>query len=118
MGREDPDGEFLGYSGVMPRMEADHPLGPHFEVGWRFKRSAWGNGYATESAKASLIHAVKSVGIGSIVSYTTAENLRSQSVMRKLQFMRDVESDFVLALLNGGSIALCVWRVPADLYSH
>lgn len=114
---EDVNGEFLGYSGVMPRMTADHPLGPHFEIGWRFKRSAWGNGYATESAKAALIHAVRSVSIDNIVSYTSTENLRSQSVMRKLQLMRNVKRDFVLSLADGGSVALCVWQVPVELYS-
>jgi len=34
-------GRFLGYAGIMPS-SPDHPLGNHFEIGWRLVRSAWG----------------------------------------------------------------------------
>jgi RimJ/RimL family protein N-acetyltransferase len=114
---ENPDGQFLGYSGVMSRLDASHPLGPHFEIGWRFNRMAWGNGYATESAKAALTHAVNSLGLTKIVSYTNSENTRSQSVMRKLDLQRDVDSDFVFSHPQGGALTIWVWRVPAGRYS-
>jgi RimJ/RimL family protein N-acetyltransferase len=50
---EDLSGQFLGYTGVMPS-RAGHPLGPHADISWRLVHAAWGRGYATEAAKASL----------------------------------------------------------------
>lgn len=111
---EDTNGVFLGYCGVMPRMDADHPLGPHFEVGWRFRREAWGNGYAHESAIAALEHAQSTLSLTSIVSYTGEANLRSQSVMRKLGLIRDPSKDFTLELSPNAWRGL-VWVVPADI---
>lgn len=111
---EDRDGSFLGYCGVMPRLDTDHPLGPHHEVGWRFRREAWGNGYAYESASAALRHAKIELGLTSIVSYTGENNLRSQSVMRKLGLIRDASQDFTLNLLPNAWRGL-VWIVPADV---
>ncbi|WP_193183992.1 GNAT family N-acetyltransferase [Nisaea sediminum] len=108
---EDRDGAFLGYAGVMPRMSPGHPLGEHFEIGWRFVRSAWGNGYATESARASLDHAVDTLGLADILAYTSAENLRSQSVMKKLGMVRCPKRDFVQEIAHGAQWHGLVWRV-------
>jgi len=44
------DGKFLGFCGPMPARE---PLN-EVELGWRLAREAWGRGYATEGARASL----------------------------------------------------------------
>lgn len=92
---EDADGHFVGYAGVMPRPASDHPLGPHHEIGWRFARSVWGRGYATESAGAALKHAFACCGLREIVSYTSADNLRSQAIMKRLKLQRDESRDFV-----------------------
>jgi len=112
---ENLGGEFLGYAGVMPRLSKDHPLGEHFEVGWRFVRNAWGHGYATESAKAALRHAVHEVGLREILSYTSPHNVRSQAVMAKLNLFRDPARDFMMLTPSGEQWQGLVWVVPSRL---
>lgn len=112
---ENLDGTFLGYAGVMPRLAKDHPLGPHFEVGWRFVRNAWGQGYATESAKAALRHAVDQMGHREILSYTSPDNKRSQGVMARLNLVRDPARDFTTPTPRGELWQGWVWIVPARL---
>jgi RimJ/RimL family protein N-acetyltransferase len=112
---ENLDGVFLGYAGVMPRSSKDHPLGAHFEVGWRFVRNAWGQGYATESARAALRHAVHQVGLSEIVSYTNPDNERSQTVMTKLNLVRDPARDFMTLTATGVQWQGLVWVVPSRL---
>jgi RimJ/RimL family protein N-acetyltransferase len=110
---ENLDGVFLGYAGVMPRLSQDHPLGAHFEVGWRFVHTAWGHGYATESAKAALRQAVHQVGLSEILSYTSADNVRSQAVMARINLVRDPARDFVTLTPNGERWQGLVWVVPS-----
>ncbi|WP_168324068.1 GNAT family N-acetyltransferase [Rhizobium leguminosarum] len=107
---EDVNGNFLGYCGVMPRMDPKHPLGSHYEVGWRFRRAAWGNGYAFENARAALSHAIHDIRLDQIVSYTGGDNLRSQSVMRKLGLVRDSSRDFTIRTSRPWQGL--VWLVP------
>ena len=103
------DGDFLGYAGVMPRPSPEHPLGSHFEVGWRLVRRAWDKGYATESARAALDDAFQRVGPGEIVSYTSADNSRSQAVMARLGLLRDTQRDFTAEYEDVGRWQGLVW---------
>jgi RimJ/RimL family protein N-acetyltransferase len=95
---EDHSGEFLGYAGVMLRPDAGHPLGPHYELGWRLCRCAWGKGYASESAQMALDHAWRTISAPIIYSYTAPDNLRSQAVMRRLALQRESVHDFQVPL--------------------
>lgn len=108
---EDADG-FVGYAGVMPRLAPDHPLGAHHEIGWRLARAAWGRGYATESAAAALQHAF-ACGLREVVSYTSADNLRSQAVMARLELKRAQSRDFVADYGQGRLWHGLVWVAHA-----
>jgi RimJ/RimL family protein N-acetyltransferase len=92
---ESPEGNFLGYAGVMPS-NTEHPLGFHYEIGWRLARRAWGYGYATEAARAALKDVFTRIGLSEVLSYTTVENVRSQAVMARLGLHRDPTRDFTV----------------------
>jgi RimJ/RimL family protein N-acetyltransferase len=114
---EDAEGSFLGYAGVMPRLARDHPLGPHYEVGWRFIRTAWGHGFATESARAALKHAFRHLRLDEIVSYTSAENQRSQAVMTRVNLKRAPSRDFIIEYEGVGSWRGLVWVASRACWS-
>lgn len=90
---EDGSGSFAGYAGLMPS-PPDHVLGPHVEIGWRLARHAWGNGYATEAARAALVDGFSRVGLAEVLAYTSSDNLRSQHVMQRLDLQRTPARDF------------------------
>lgn len=86
-------GEFLGFTGLaVPTFEA--PFLPGIEIGWRLRRSAWGNGYATEAATAALAFAFDSLHRDEVLSFTAVPNERSQAVMRRIGMSRDIHGDF------------------------
>ena len=102
------NGEFIGYCGVMHR-PGPHPLGYHDEIGWRFMKSAWGYGYATEAAKAALTDAHKRLRLKNIYAYTGSQNLRSQAVMKRLGLERKFEKDFSHEYEAGNQWRALVW---------
>lgn len=104
-----PNPEFVGYAGVAAHTESDHPLGPHSDIGWRLIRQAWGNGYATEAANAALDDVFSRIGLAEVVSYTSAENSRSQAVMSRLNLVRDETRDFTVHYPEVGEWSGLVW---------
>jgi RimJ/RimL family protein N-acetyltransferase len=89
------DGRIVGAIGVrrMP-MAWNHPFSGFVEVGWRLTREAWGHGYATEGAAASIAWAFANLDIPEVVTFTADTNLRSQAVMERLGLTRTPERDF------------------------
>jgi ribosomal-protein-alanine N-acetyltransferase len=83
---------FIGFTGLQPLS----PLVPYtgIEVGWRLARSAWGQGYATEAARASVAYGFDVAGLEEIVSITAVINAPSRAVMERLGMTRDPREDF------------------------
>jgi RimJ/RimL family protein N-acetyltransferase len=90
---EDLSGQFLGYTGVMPS-RSGHPLGPHADIGWRLVHAAWGRGYATEAAKASLRDVFERVHLQEVLACTSADNVRSRAVIQRLKLQRAASLDY------------------------
>lgn len=97
---EDDAGQFLGYAGIMPS-RPNHPLGPHFEIGWRLLRPAWGKGYATEAARASLRDGFERLALEQVLVYTSSDNVRSQAVIARLNLQRAEALDYAEPQGNG-----------------
>ncbi|SDK73635.1 Protein N-acetyltransferase, RimJ/RimL family [Nonomuraea maritima] len=85
-------GEFIGFAGL-DQVDDGMPF-TGVEIGWRLARSAWGHGYATEAALASLTFGFETLELPEILAVTTATNLRSQAVMRRIGMTWDPGDDF------------------------
>ncbi|MCZ0204667.1 GNAT family N-acetyltransferase [Streptomyces sp. UMAF16] len=85
-------GEFIGFAGLDPVDDGMPFTG--VEIGWRLARSAWGQGYATEAARAVLAYGFDTLGLPEILAVTTSTNHRSQAVMRRIGMIRDPADDF------------------------
>jgi len=75
-------------------MTIDAHFTPALEVGWRLARDAWGQGYATEAARACLDYAFDERGYDEVVAVTAVQNARSRRVMEKLGMTHDPAENF------------------------
>ncbi|MDJ0340309.1 GNAT family N-acetyltransferase [Streptomyces sp. H10-C2] len=85
-------GEFIGFAGL-DQVDDGFPF-TGVEIGWRLARSAWGHGYATEAARAVLAFGFEALALPEILAVTTATNVRSQAVMRRIGMTYDPADDF------------------------
>jgi RimJ/RimL family protein N-acetyltransferase len=82
-------GDFLGWFHLRP----DRYTPEEQEVGYRLKRSAWGQGYATEGTRALLVRAFTEGGIAKVSARTLAVNTASRRVLEKAGLR--LEEDFL-----------------------
>lgn len=78
----DADGEPIGFTGAQPWPNDWGPRG-EIEIGWRLTRTAWGKGYASAAAQATL-ERVRAAGVRDVVAMVDVRNARSVAVTRRL----------------------------------
>ena len=71
--------EFIGWCGLKYRPELDE-----IDLGYRLKKNAWGNGYATEAAKYTLDHGLNKLNLQLITGRAHIENIASIIVLEKI----------------------------------
>lgn len=74
--------QFVGL-GVLIHLEMDPSKHDRFEVGYRFEKSAWGKGYATELTHAFLKHSFETLKLSEVLGTTQPDNFVSQKVLMK-----------------------------------
>lgn len=94
-------GENIGWVLVRPfGFFTNDPQCDNLELGWRFKRKSWGNGFATEAA-AAVKQALQELGTETFSAIADPENTASSRVMKKLgmEYLHDL--DYKDALYEG-----------------
>ena len=72
------DGRLIGLTGLH-RAAFEASFTPCIEIGWRFVAEVWGQGYATEAARAVLHDAFGRLGLPRVYSFTAALMLKGVS---------------------------------------
>jgi RimJ/RimL family protein N-acetyltransferase len=79
------DGAFIGWCGLT-RWNRDHRSA---SMGYCLHDGAWGNGYATEAARALLKWAFQTLELNRVQAETDTRNAASARVLEKLGFVRE-----------------------------
>ncbi len=73
------DSRFIGRCGIANLHEYEDP-----ELAYTFARAHWGQGYATEAARAAVDFAFEQLKLRRVFALAIAENLGSRNVLHKL----------------------------------
>jgi RimJ/RimL family protein N-acetyltransferase len=84
------------------------------ELGYRLRRTAWGQGYATDGSLALLTHGFNTVGLARIWAETRTANTGSRAVLAKcgLHHVRTTEQDELRYEITREEWATTVRRTP------
>lgn len=85
--------EFIGFVGLLVADFSAH-FTPAAEIAWRLGYEHWGQGFATEAARAVLKYGFEQLSLPEIVSFTAVINARSRRVMEKIGLQYDPKDDF------------------------
>ncbi len=109
-------GAFVGFIGLSVPKRA-LPFMPCVEVGYRLAKEHWGNGFATEGAKAALGVAFTRLALDEVVSFTALLNLPSRAVMERIG-MTNANEDFDHPALPEGSELRrhCLYRISREAW--
>lgn len=82
---EKASGNFTGWSGI--RLNTEYKMNgftKYYDVGYRFIKQFWGKGYATESGKAAVDFAFKTLKLPEIYATTEIGNKASHHALLKI----------------------------------
>lgn len=78
-----------GLRGHVSLTSINNPLIREWEIGWGIRRTDWGQGYATEAARAMVRFAFTVLNAHRVTAFCHSENAASYRVMEKLGMLRE-----------------------------
>jgi len=108
------DRALLGFCGLKLADTEGSPIEGEYEVGWRLREDAWGQGYAKEAAIASLDLAFEKFGAPHVVALTVHRNEASQGLMKRLRMIRREDMDFQSTDMPAKLNPIIVYRIEAE----
>jgi RimJ/RimL family protein N-acetyltransferase len=100
------DGVVIGRVGLI------NPEGwPGLEVGWTLGRPYWGEGYATESARAAMNYGFLTQSADRMISVIDPRNTPSQAVARRLGETQGADYELIIA---GKSYTTQIWSITRE----
>lgn len=108
------DGAVLGFCGLKRVNSEGAPNPGDFEVGWRLREDAWGQGLAKEAAIASLDLAFGRFGAPHVVALTVSQNESSRGLMKRLGMTRRTDMDFPTADAPPELNPVITYRIEAE----
>jgi RimJ/RimL family protein N-acetyltransferase len=98
------DEALLGFCGLKMADDPGSPVEGEYEIGWRLREDAWGQGYAKEAAAASLDFAFGPLGAERVVALTVEGNKPSWGLMLRLGMTRRPDLDYDTAQWAEGMV--------------
>ena len=84
---EKTSGAFMGWFHFRPYRENPEET----ELGYRLKKTHWGQGFATEGSEALINKGFRELGVTKVVATTMSVNVRSRRVMEKVGLRFEME---------------------------
>jgi RimJ/RimL family protein N-acetyltransferase len=101
---------------LLGRVGLHYPEGwPGEEVGWTLGKPFWGNGYATEAARAAINYGFLTQPVSQLISVIDPDNLASQAVARRLGEARGERSEVIVA---GKAYAVDIWSISRKSWAN
>jgi len=108
---EKSSGEFVGWSGLKYETVVRDDMN-YYDIGYRLRQKFWGQGIATETAKAALKYGFETMKLDEVYGGAHVENIGSNKVLKKMGMNFIEEFDYAGLMHNWYRLDKRGWQDP------